>query len=184
MPQTLLALLALVGVSLMVLQTGQHRKQKASDIYVDSAISQASGVGLSVLERLSGYPYDGREGGTPLGSGVERFSPRGSFGVGGATVGADLDALFSASSRDDLDDFDGIVDAVARQSVTNPETGAVEEVLFDVSITVDYVARDAAGDWQRVTDFSIREDHKLVTVSVDYEAFPVPLTFGRIYAAP
>lgn len=83
MPQTLLALLALVGVSLMVLQTGQQRMQKASDIYIDSAISQASGVGLSVLERLSGYPFDGGEGGTPSGSDVERFSPRGSFGGGG-----------------------------------------------------------------------------------------------------
>lgn len=184
MPQTFLALLAIVCVSLLVLQMGQGRVRDSTAIYRSDAIVQARGVAVSVLERLSAYPFDGGEGATPLGSGTNAYSPRGSFGTGGTAVGLDADALLASPSRDDLDDFDGVAGAVARQSVTDAETGATQEVTFEVSITVDYAARDGAGHWRPVTDPSIRTHYKLATVFIDHETFPGPLRFGRIYAAP
>lgn len=184
MHQTLLALLAVVCVSMLVLQTRRGRVEDGASIYRSDAVAQARGVGLSVLERLSAYPYDGGEGASPTASSTDAYSPRGRFGVGGPQRGLEMADVFADAARDDLDDFDRVVGAVARQSVSDPGGGAPADVVFEVSISVDYAARDGGGDWVRVAAPSRREHHKLVTVVVDHESFPSPLRFGRVYAAP
>ena len=179
MPQTVLALLALVVVTLLTQQTLLGTAADAADSHESESLVQARGVAVTVLERLAAYPYDGGEGGS--GPGTAAYSPPSRFGSGVSASGVSLDAVFAHTAYDDLDDFSGVAGAIASQPVTDPETGATTTLDFEVAISVRYAERDGSGDWQPA---SSRTHHKLAEVRVTHPTLDAPLDFGRVYAAP
>lgn len=181
MPQTILALLAIVAATVLTLQVKGSAVQTLDDAYENDAYSQARGVAVSVLERLSAYPFDGGEGGG-VGSDTTAYSRRQHFGTGSTTTGVPLNDLFASGSFDDLDDFHGVSGAVASRSVGNPTTGGTETLDYDVSIVVTYAKRDPSGDW--ISVLAPRAHHKMAFVRVDHYTMDTPLQFGRVYTAP
>lgn len=184
MPQSMLALFAIFGISFLALQGSRDRIADLEETYRGDAEVQARGVGVEVLERLSAFPFDGGEGGSLEGTGTEMYSPVSAFGTSVATSGLPLGTLFNTPAIDDLDDFHGVRDAVARITVFDPVSASAQSLEIDVSISVAYVERDGAGDWGPVASPSTRTNYKRVVVTLDSPYFPTPARLGRIFVAP
>jgi len=183
MPQTLLAVFAIFGVSLLALQGARGRIADLQDTYQSGAEVQARGVGVEVLERISGVPFDGGEGGTAGGTGTDAYSPPASFGTGVDSDGQPLGTLFTIGAFDDLDDFDGVQGAVATVTVFDPVSATAQTIEVEVSIEVDYVADAGGGDWRPVGG-TTRTPFKRALVTLAHPSFPTPAQLGRIYVAP
>lgn len=193
MTQTLLALAALVALTMLTLGQVRDRVRNDADAYQLDAVVAARGVGVEVLERLSGYPFDGGEGGVVsslvgasgvTGSGTDAYSPQSRFGSDSVATGRMLDDLFANAGWDDLDDFDGVDGVVAPVRVTDPSTGAVRSRDFTVSVEVRYAEQEASGNWRAALSPLTRSHCKRAIVRVDAPSLSTPLTFGRVYAAP
>ena len=183
MPQTLLALLALSAVSVLTLRNSHSRIQDMQRAHRADIEVQSRGVAVGVLERISGYPFDGGEGAPPSAAGVGGYSRPADFGADVAAAGRALDALFADAAYDDVDDFDGVADAVARQVLFDPASGEDRALDLAVDVEVVYVRPDAAGDWAPAPP-PVRTPHKQATVSVRHPSLTAPVRLGRIYAAP
>lgn len=181
MQQTLLTLFAVVAAGLLMQQAMKANRADQASSFESETQVQARGVAVSILERLSGYPFDGGEGTTPGATGTNAFSPAASFGVGLPAVS--LDALFASSAYDDIDDFDGLAGVSAAQAVTDPVTGATQSFEVSVNVSVDYVKHTPSTGWGSVNG-ATRTPHKQVTVTVDHETLTTPVRFGRVYSAP
>lgn len=177
MPQTLLALLAVVGVTVLVQQGGRDRIDDAASTRRSEIEVQARGVATSVLERLSGVPFDGGEGG-----GTSAYSPSLSFGTGASAAGRLLDEVFADGTYDDLDDFHGVQSVVARHFVYDPASKETRPLDLSVDIEVSYVEQDDGG-WVPPESY-VRTPFKRAIVTVRASDLLAPVQLGRIYAAP
>ena len=184
MPQTLLALFAIIAASVLSFQNSQTRIRDITRSHRGEISVQARGAAISVLERLSGVDFDGGEGGDASSTGTDAYSPTQSFGSGSAATGRLMDALFADSAFDDLDDFDGVQGAVSRNSLYDPASDETRSIDLTVDIQVEYVEQDASDAWVAVTGSSDRTHHKRATVTIAHPTLTDSIRLGRIYAAP
>ena len=186
MPQALLGLLALAALSMLVLQSSRDRVQDATSTHQLDAVVTARGVGVEVLERLTGYPFDGGEGGTASATGPLAYSPASRFGVSGpSSAGVPLDDAFADTRYDDLDDFHGVDGALAQVQIADPTSGASQTQDFAIAVEVEYVEPDpVTGGWGPVQVADTRTPYKRAIVTVDSPHLAVPLQYARLYVAP
>lgn len=173
MPQTLLALLALVIASLLAFNVKDSSKGTYEHQVQDEFEMTAAAVALQVMETAEERPFDQRStvaGITaandylPVSGGAE-FSMWNTFGMP-AGSSCDLDALWNTMSCDDLDDLSGITRQVVPFQMRdrwNPTLRVMEPqwLPLDVSVDVEYVTDEL---WQ--VESALPTDHKRVTVTV------------------
>ena len=180
MPQTLLALFAVVAASVLAFQNSRTRIDDMTRTHRSDVEVQARGAALAVVERLRGYDFDGGEGASPGATGTDAYSPRKDFGTAVPTAGVLVDALFADPALDDLDDFDGIEGAVARQTLFDPASGEERALDLAVSVEVVYLQPSAGGDWETAPP-GVRTAQKRAVVTVRHATLPLPIRLAQTY---
>lgn len=184
MPQTLLALFAIIAASVLAFQNTRSRLDDMTRSHRGEITVQARGAAISILERLSGLDFDGGEGGDAASTGTGAYSPSASFGTAATASGRLMDDLFADPAFDDLDDFSGVQNAVSRDSLYDPSSDQTRSLDLSVAVQVEYVEQGATDDWVAVASASDRTHHKRATVTITHSTLSSPIRLGRIYAAP
>ena len=173
MPQTLLALLALVVASLLSFNIQDSSKSTYEHQVHDEFEMTAAAVALQVMETAEERPFDQRS--TPAGivaandflpvTGGPEFSMWNTFGMPAAQT-CDLDALWTTASCDDLDDLSGVTRQTVPFQMRDGWDPAVRRVAprslpMDVSVDVEYVLDE---DFE--VESALPTDHKRVRITV------------------
>ncbi|HEX8386379.1 MAG TPA: hypothetical protein VF576_09355 [Rubricoccaceae bacterium] len=168
MPQTLLALLALVVASLLSFNVKDSTKGTYENQVHDELEMTAAAIALQVMETAEERPFDQRS--TPAGIAAANdylplqlgaeFSPWTSFGG----VACNVDSLWTTTSCDDLDDLAGITRQYVPFQMRSSFSGSTERKRFiglEVSIDIEYVLDE---DW--TVESAFPTTHKRVRIDV------------------
>ena len=168
MPQTLLALLALSVAALLSLNVKDTSRGTYERQVYDEFEMTASAIALQVMETAEERPFDQRS--TPAGiTAANRFLPVrtgaefSSWTTFGGTT-CDVDALWTTTACDDLDDLSGITRQYVPFQLRSQWLGSVETKRYlglDVSVDVEYVLDE---DFE--VESALPTPHKRVRVSV------------------
>ena len=146
MPQTLLALLAMILATLVSFNQ-QRNAVMTYEAMLDNEIEMAAtGVFMHVMELIGGRSFDERT--TPEGihaAGTLPLDPAADFSAAGrfgsydrGSSGCDLEKAYVTPDCDDIDDLDGI-----RNAIVSARFDMNRSLDFEIDIDVDYVT-DAA----------------------------------------
>lgn len=168
MPQTLLALLALTLASLLAFNQKQLTMRSYRATIANEMGLAAAGTSQHLMELIGGRSFDEQStpvrvfqaGGVPTGS--SSFSGSDTFDDDRGDLGCNLMNPSLTPECDDVDDLDGIRDAIA---VAELSDGRV--IPFEVDVDVDYVT--SPGDSVAVStptlhkrvSMTLRSDHPL-----------------------
>jgi hypothetical protein len=161
MPQTMLALLAMILASLLAFSQQRNAVSNYDDMVGNEAEMAATGAMMHVLELIGSRSFDERttpEGINTAGSlplSANDFSQDGTFG-GFDTGECNLQEPFRTPECDDIDDLDGYVGTASALF----SSGLTMD--FDVEIAVSYVQD---GDISAPTTSRTRHKHVIVRAS-------------------
>lgn len=173
MPQTLLALLALILASLISYNQQRNSASSYRTMVQHEVEMAASGTLTHALELIGSRSFD--EHSTPEGihasqqvpDGEEDFTQSSGFGgVGRGNDGCDLMGPYNTPECDDIDDVHGLQN---QEVVTQISDG--RSLTMNVDLDVKYVVSD-----QNHTESTDPTLHKLVRMSAESEYLP----YGRI----
>lgn len=151
MPQTLLALLALMAAVTMSL-SWQRDSMRAQMNLIEAELQvEARGVVNEVFEHVANLRFDENE--TP--ASTNDLTPETQFGI---------NRSYNSLFVNDIDDLHGMRPHRIIREVTNPLTGGTAQVPFVVTAEVDYVD-DSSGEELRWAG-GARTFHKRFTVTV------------------
>jgi hypothetical protein len=163
MPQTLLALLALVVASLLIFNQQRLTTQAQTRMVTDEIELAASGLTSDILEFAEARSFD--EATTPpvinaaqsVPASADRFSAATLFGPADrGAAGCDLLQPGLTPECDDLDDLGGLASVPVDVVLANDR-----RVPFTATLTVDYVT-----DAESMTPSPARTLHKRVSISL------------------
>lgn len=169
MPQTLLAILALITVSNLSFRWKQEAIRSQQGAVSSELRTLARGVATEVLERSAYLPFDAVAApATP-----DDCTPESAFGDGS---GGGLP--FAAAA--DLDDLHDMEPLKVTRRVVSPETGEAVELDLFVTATVAYVDDDS-GDSLEATG-GRKTFYKRLTVTVSSPHLSFPVRVPRVYS--
>jgi len=124
--QALYGLLAMALVAILSLTVMRATRSTDNSILVNEMATQASGVGVDVLEAIGRLPFDSKTDTTkvftfPTVTSADELTGEGSFG-----------GCASFADCEDIDDFDGLT-----------VTRTLDDFEYDVEIQVRYVSEDS-----------------------------------------
>jgi hypothetical protein len=174
MPQTLLALLAMILASLIAFNQQRNAIATYDDMLDNEIEMAASGVLMHVMELVGGRSFDERA--TPEGilaaeylpTSPSEFAATARFGTyDRGSQGCNLEDAYLTPACDDIDDLDGIRNAVVHARFSDGRS-----LEFSLDIEVDYVVDRLV---QTVSSTPTRHKRVVVTVRNPY------LPHGQIF---
>lgn len=196
MPQTLLALLAVVIATTFAISQTQAVTHQDMQVVAMEVQTQAVGLASEWLDEAAARSLAGgfdEVTGLALTAAevvpAALLTPAARFGPDGQALGAEL----TAAAFDDIDDYHGLSAYVLRQ-VTPPEGGAPVRVRYHVTARVQYVTdTDAAGQpLGQLRPAAAPTYRKLVEFTVTYAGTDAgegglqlpPVTLSRVFSYP
>lgn len=175
MPQTMLALLALMTATTMSL-TWQRDSIRAQMNMIEAELQvEARGVVNEVFETVASLDFDQQTTGGATVNSTDDLSPYYTFGTN-RTWG----------SVNDIDDLHNMRPYDMERTVTNPVTGEDAQVIFQIMAKVDYVD-DASGVELRQSVGNARTFYKrftvFVTPQIGYaDSTRTPIEVSRVFS--
>ncbi len=155
MPQTILALFAVMLTSMFALQQSRQAIRVQMNVVQRETQTQARGVASEVFAEIASFAFDENTKNAtgvvpPSGMTPEPFS---------------TNKLFA--DADDVDDVHGMTPHLVTRDVTAPD-GSLATLTFEVTATVDYAYFVVEGGEQKMkpTPDDSQTNHKLVVLSV------------------
>lgn len=138
MPQTLLALLALMTATTMSLTWQRDTIRAQMNTIEDELQIEARGVANEVFETVANLPFDeNTPPSAPIAKSTTDLSPEWRFGS---------DRHWGDTSVDDIDDYHNMRPSTIIRTVTNPLDGTDVDVRFEITAKVDYVSDDSGDE--------------------------------------
>ncbi|MFW5973179.1 MAG: hypothetical protein ACOCTG_04240 [Bacteroidota bacterium] len=171
MPQTLFSLLAIMLLGLFSLQANRSMFGNEQKMILNEVATQATGVGIELLEEIGSYPYDPATLGVVL-EDSEKGLLAETFCNG--TCACDPDSPFYNGCLV-INDFDG-----------KTATRVRDDLTYSVDIDVVYVSESDPSVTSSLPTFSKRVDLKITSPLLYMGSPDNPLTFrmSRVYTHP